>query len=62
VGGDFTYVETRYGAVILSYNGNETRVRIPAELGGKPVKAIDHYLSYTAFYQKPWRPFCCPAR
>jgi hypothetical protein len=38
--GDFTYRDTQYGAVIYRYRGNNTRVRIPAELGGKPVKAI----------------------
>jgi hypothetical protein len=38
--GDFEYYDTQYGAVLFQYNGNATRVRIPAELGGKPVKAI----------------------
>jgi hypothetical protein len=38
---NFWYNETQYGAVITGWKGGSTRLRIPAELGGKPVKAID---------------------
>jgi hypothetical protein len=37
---NFNYYETQYGAVIEGYRGDATRLRIPAELGGKPVKAL----------------------
>jgi hypothetical protein len=37
---DFEYYETQYGAVLTNYTGNSTRVRIPAEIGGVPVKAL----------------------
>lgn len=37
--GDFGYIETDYGVVIIEMYGSETRVRIPATLNGKPVKA-----------------------
>jgi len=37
---DYRYYETRYGAVLLSYLGDSTRVRIPATIGGVAVKAL----------------------
>ncbi|MDR0599266.1 MAG: leucine-rich repeat domain-containing protein [Treponema sp.] len=37
---DFTYYETQYGAVITGWKGGATRVRVPAELGGAPVKGV----------------------
>jgi len=37
---DYEYYETRYGAVLTKYTGNSTRVRIPATIGGVPVKAL----------------------
>jgi GH24 family phage-related lysozyme (muramidase) len=37
---DFTYYETQYGAVITRWEGDATRVRVPAELGGAPVKGL----------------------
>jgi hypothetical protein len=37
---DFSYIETPYGAVLTRYTGKSTRVRIPAEIGGIPVKAL----------------------
>jgi hypothetical protein len=36
----FRYIETPYGAVLIEYKGESTRVRIPAEIGGIPVKAL----------------------
>jgi hypothetical protein len=40
VADDYAYYETQYGAVLLSYTGNSTRVRIPATIGGVAVKAL----------------------
>jgi len=37
---DYEYYETRYGAVLIRYTGNSTRVRIPATIGGVAVKAL----------------------
>jgi len=37
---DFEYIETQYGTVLTRYIGNSTRVRIPAEIDGIPVKAL----------------------
>ncbi|GHU76630.1 hypothetical protein FACS189461_4420 [Spirochaetia bacterium] len=36
----YRYYETQYGAVLTDYYGNTTRVRIPAEIGGIPVKTL----------------------
>jgi hypothetical protein len=49
---NFTYYDTQYGAVIYGYEGNDTRVRIPAELGGKPVKAIAGHGAASLFSRK----------
>jgi hypothetical protein len=38
--GDFGYIETEYGVVIIRHYGSEDRVRIPDTLNGKPVKAL----------------------
>jgi hypothetical protein len=39
--GDYHFIETRYGAVIFYYTGNEgSRLIIPRQLGGKAVKGI----------------------
>jgi len=37
---DYEYYETQYGAVLSRYTGSSTRVRVPAEIGGIPVKAL----------------------
>jgi len=37
---DYGYLETRYGVVLYRYWGDSTRVRIPAMIGGVPVKAL----------------------
>jgi hypothetical protein len=36
----YRYYETPYGAILTVWGGNTTRVRIPAEIGGIPVKAL----------------------
>ncbi|MDR1219058.1 MAG: leucine-rich repeat domain-containing protein [Treponema sp.] len=41
---DHRYIETQYGPVLIGYNGNATRLRIPAEIGGLPVKTL--YFDY----------------
>ena len=37
---DYEYYETRYGAVLIKYTGDSTRVRVPATIGGVAVKAL----------------------
>ena len=37
---DYEYYQTQYGAVLIRYTGNSTRVRIPATIGGVAVKAL----------------------
>jgi hypothetical protein len=48
---DFSYYETPYGAVLYGYGGSSTRLRIPAEIGGIPVKAIYGYLDRVYGFQ-----------
>jgi hypothetical protein len=38
--GDFTYLETQYGAALTSWTGSGNRLRIPQEIDGAMVKAI----------------------
>jgi hypothetical protein len=38
----YRYIVTRHGAVITAFTGEGTRIRIPAELGGVAVRAIDN--------------------
>ncbi|MCL2174592.1 MAG: leucine-rich repeat domain-containing protein [Treponema sp.] len=38
--GDYKFVKTRYGAVIVQYTGNQENPAIPEELGGMAVKGI----------------------
>jgi len=48
---DYLYYETRYGAVLLSYLGNSTRVRIPSTIGGVALKALSgQYSKYYYYY------------
>jgi len=54
---DYEYLETRYGAVLISYTGNSTRVRIPATIGGVAVKALygmnsSYYGLFGAFQER----------
>jgi len=44
---DYEYYETRYGAVLIRYTGDSTRVRIPSTIGGIAVKAL-----YGTWYSK----------
>ena len=38
--GDYKFVKTRYGAVIVQYTGSQEKHAIPRELGGMAVKGI----------------------
>ena len=46
---DFEYYETRYGAVLRSYKGVSTRVRIPATISGVAVKALYGWFDWEDF-------------
>jgi hypothetical protein len=52
---DYEYYETRYGAVLIRYTGDSTRVRIPATIGGVAVKALygknSSYSGFTGTFQ-----------
>ncbi|WP_461255568.1 leucine-rich repeat domain-containing protein [Treponema sp. R80B11-R83G3] len=47
--GDYTFVQTKYGAVIIKYKGGLQAVQIPAKLGGTAVKGIDYGYYMGAF-------------